>query len=99
MLKQSLLLVPARRDLYQAKLVFYLFLASLGMFFSGQSDYVSCDSRAGLSTDSRRGSQLDRDDGAGNLRTLESPGHFLGQHGRADPGGHFSAAGLLDGAS
>lgn len=33
MLKQSLSLVPARRDLYQAKLVFYLFLASLGMFF------------------------------------------------------------------
>jgi heme/copper-type cytochrome/quinol oxidase subunit 3 len=33
MLKQSLTLVPARRDLYQAKLVFYLFLASLGMFF------------------------------------------------------------------
>ena len=33
MLKQSLSLVPARRDLYQAKLVFYLFLTSLGMFF------------------------------------------------------------------
>ena len=33
MLKQSINLVPARRDLYQAKMVFYLFLASLGMFF------------------------------------------------------------------
>ncbi len=33
MLKQSINLVPARPDLYQAKLVFYLFLASLGMFF------------------------------------------------------------------
>lgn len=33
MLKQSINLVPARRDLFQAKLVFYLFLASLGMFF------------------------------------------------------------------
>ncbi|MEM7783346.1 MAG: cytochrome c oxidase subunit 3 [Planctomycetota bacterium] len=33
MLKQSMSLVPARRDLYQAKLVFYLFLASLGIFF------------------------------------------------------------------
>lgn len=33
MLKQSINLVPSRRDLYQAKLVFYLFLASLGMFF------------------------------------------------------------------
>ena len=33
MLKQSLNLVPARPDLYQAKLAFYLFLASLGMFF------------------------------------------------------------------
>ena len=35
MLKQSLNLIPARPDLYQAKLVFYLFLASLGMFFMG----------------------------------------------------------------
>ncbi len=33
MLKQSINLVPARQNLYQAKLVFYLFLASLGMFF------------------------------------------------------------------
>lgn len=33
MLKQSINLVPARRDLYQAKLVFYLFIASLSMFF------------------------------------------------------------------
>jgi cytochrome c oxidase subunit 3 len=33
MLKQSINLIPARRDLYQAKMVFYLFLASLGMFF------------------------------------------------------------------
>jgi heme/copper-type cytochrome/quinol oxidase subunit 3 len=33
MLKQSINLVPNRRDLYQAKMVFYLFLASLGMFF------------------------------------------------------------------
>jgi heme/copper-type cytochrome/quinol oxidase subunit 3 len=33
MLKQSILLVPARRDMYQAKMVFYLFLASLSMFF------------------------------------------------------------------
>ena len=33
MLKQSLSLVPIRRDLYQAKLVFYLFIASLSMFF------------------------------------------------------------------
>lgn len=33
MLKHSINLVPARRDLYQAKMVFYLFLASLGMFF------------------------------------------------------------------
>jgi len=33
MLKQSINLVPARHDMYKAKLVFYLFLASLGMFF------------------------------------------------------------------
>lgn len=33
MLKQSINLVPARQNLYQAKMVFYLFLASLGMFF------------------------------------------------------------------
>jgi heme/copper-type cytochrome/quinol oxidase subunit 3 len=33
LLKHSINLIPARRDLYQAKLVFYLFLASLGMFF------------------------------------------------------------------
>ncbi|MEM9413389.1 MAG: cytochrome c oxidase subunit 3 [Planctomycetota bacterium] len=33
MLKSSISLVPARRDLYQAKLVFYLFIASLAMFF------------------------------------------------------------------
>ncbi len=33
MLKQSISLVPARRDLYQAKLVFYLFIASLTVFF------------------------------------------------------------------
>lgn len=33
MLKQSINLVPARPAMYQAKLVFYLFLASLGMFF------------------------------------------------------------------
>ena len=33
MLKQSINLVPARRDLYQAKMVFYLFIASLTMFF------------------------------------------------------------------
>jgi heme/copper-type cytochrome/quinol oxidase subunit 3 len=35
MLKQSINLIPARLALYQAKLVFYLFLASLGMFFVG----------------------------------------------------------------
>ena len=33
MLKQSITLVPARHDLYKAKMAFYLFLASLGMFF------------------------------------------------------------------
>lgn len=33
MLRNSINLVPARQELYQAKLVFYLFLASLGMFF------------------------------------------------------------------
>lgn len=33
MLKQSINLVPSRPDLYQAKLVFYLFIASLTMFF------------------------------------------------------------------
>lgn len=33
MLKQSINLVPARPALYQAKMVFYLFIASLGMFF------------------------------------------------------------------
>ncbi|MEM7453040.1 MAG: cytochrome c oxidase subunit 3 [Planctomycetota bacterium] len=33
-MKQSLTLIPARRDLYQAKMVFYLFIASLGMFFA-----------------------------------------------------------------
>ncbi len=33
MLKQSISLVPARRDLYQAKLLFWLFMGSLGMFF------------------------------------------------------------------
>jgi heme/copper-type cytochrome/quinol oxidase subunit 3 len=33
MLKNSINLIPARKQLYQAKLFFYLFLASLGMFF------------------------------------------------------------------
>ena len=33
MLKQSIHLMPARQKLYQAKLAFYLFLGSLGMFF------------------------------------------------------------------
>lgn len=33
MLKNSINLIPARKQLYQAKLVFYLFLASLAMFF------------------------------------------------------------------
>ena len=33
MLKQSISLVPARPALYQARLVFYLFIASLAMFF------------------------------------------------------------------
>lgn len=33
MLKQSIHLLPARQKLYQAKLGFFLFLASLGMFF------------------------------------------------------------------
>ena len=33
MLKNSITLIPARKQLYQAKLVFYLFLASLAMFF------------------------------------------------------------------
>jgi len=33
MLKNSINLIPARRQLYQAKLGFYLFLASLAMFF------------------------------------------------------------------
>ncbi len=35
MLKQSLKMVPARREHYQSKLVFMLFLVSLGMFFVG----------------------------------------------------------------
>lgn len=34
-LKQSLSMLPARRELFKAKLAFYLFLASLGMFFIG----------------------------------------------------------------
>ena len=33
MLKQSISLVPTRPDLHKSKLLFYLFLASLGMFF------------------------------------------------------------------
>ena len=33
MLKNSITLIPARKQLYQAKLVFYLFLGSLAMFF------------------------------------------------------------------
>lgn len=33
MLRQSLSLISSRRDLHQAKLVFYLFIASLTMFF------------------------------------------------------------------
>ena len=33
MLKTSISLIPARKQLYQAKLVFYLFLGSLAMFF------------------------------------------------------------------
>ena len=33
MLKKSINLIPARQQLYQAKLMFYFFLASLGMFF------------------------------------------------------------------
>lgn len=41
MLKQSLHLVPLRRDHYQAKLVFALFIASLSMFFlAGLASYV-----------------------------------------------------------
>ena len=35
MLKQSINLLPARQNVYQAKLGFYLFLASLAMFFLG----------------------------------------------------------------
>ena len=35
MLKSSLKMVPARREHYQSKLVFLLFLVSLGMFFIG----------------------------------------------------------------
>lgn len=35
MLKQNLQVIPSRKELYRAKLVFYLFLASLGMFFVG----------------------------------------------------------------
>lgn len=35
MLKRSLRLIPARTELYQAKLGFYLLIASLGMFFAG----------------------------------------------------------------
>ena len=35
MLKRSLNLIPNRQELYRAKLMFYLFLASLGMFFLG----------------------------------------------------------------
>jgi heme/copper-type cytochrome/quinol oxidase subunit 3 len=34
MLKQSINLVPNRPDLYQAKMVFWLFIGSLGMFFA-----------------------------------------------------------------
>lgn len=34
MLKNSMNLLPARQELYKAKMVFYLFLASLGMFFA-----------------------------------------------------------------
>jgi cytochrome c oxidase subunit 3 len=33
MIRQSLSLITARRDLYQAQLLFYLFIASLTMFF------------------------------------------------------------------
>lgn len=33
MLKQSLNVLPARKELFKAKLAFFLFLASLGMFF------------------------------------------------------------------
>lgn len=33
MLKKTINLVPSRPELFQAKLVFYLFMASLGMFF------------------------------------------------------------------
>lgn len=34
MLKHSINLVPSRQKLYQAKLLFFLFMASLGMFFA-----------------------------------------------------------------
>ena len=47
MLKQSLSLVPARPALFQAKLVFYLFLASLTMFFVA-SLITYCSIRAGV---------------------------------------------------
>jgi cytochrome c oxidase subunit III len=41
MLKESLHLVPARRDHYQAKMLFVVFIASLGMFFlAALSAYV-----------------------------------------------------------
>ena len=41
MLKTSINLIPARRQLYQAKLVFYLFMASLTMFFiAGMITYL-----------------------------------------------------------
>jgi len=42
MLKNSMNLISARRDLYQAKLLFYLFIASLSVFFlAGLATYLA----------------------------------------------------------
>ena len=68
MLKQSISLVPARRDLYQATLVFYLFLASLTMFFLAEPGHLLYHSNPGVSADPKI------------VRGLAAADYFLDQH-------------------
>lgn len=76
MLKPSIKMVPARREHYQSKLVFLLFLASLGMFFIGSLiTYLLIREQAfSPIADAVPGSILDR--GPKIYRTLEIPGSF-----------------------
>ena len=76
MLKSSLKMVPARREHYQSKLVFLLFLASLGMFFIGSLiTYLTIRDQAfNPIADAIPGSFLDR--GPQIYKSLQIPASF-----------------------